>query len=167
MGRTGQCGADQALRVLGGATPIENELLSAFKYTQSKVILHTDSNIMPKNRRLWAGWNYFVGEDSHGNTESSFTYYMNKLQQVSKKKDYFFTVNDTGIIDRKKILNSYDYEHPIFDRGAIKAQPQLAKLNKNGQTYFCGSYFKYGFHEDAFRSGIDVCRAITGENIWA
>ena len=91
---------------------------------------------------------------------------MNKLQKVSEKKDYFVTVNDRGWVDPAKILRTYEYEHPIFDRHAIEAQPKLHRLNENGRTYFCGSYFKHGFHEDAFRSGVEVCRAITGEKIW-
>ena len=160
------CHADQALKCLGDPLPIEQEVLGAFRYTQSKVLLHTDERIMPRNRRLWAGWNYYVDYTDEAELLSSFSYYMNKLQKVSKRQSYFVTVNPWGRIDETKILRQYDYEHPLFDIDAIRAQPRLASLNENGRTYYCGSYFGHGFHEDAFRSGLEVCRMISREPIW-
>lgn len=158
--------ADQSLKLLSDPTDLEQKVLSSFRYINNKVILHTDTSIMPNKRHMWAGWNYLVENDNDGKPISSFTYYMNKLQKVSKHKDYFVTVNDTGQVDPAKILRENDYEHPIFDLTAINAQARLPQLNENGVTYFCGSYFKHGFHEDAFRSGLEVCRKITGESIW-
>ena len=160
------CHADQVLRTLTDANPLELEVLGAFEYTQSTVVLHTDSSIMPKKRSLWAGWNYVADYDNNGILKSSFSYYMNKLQNVSQRHDYFVTVNPWGRIDENKILRQYEYEHPLFDMAAIDAQKNLPKLNDNGVSFFCGSYFGYGFHEDAFRSGVEVCRKITGEPIW-
>lgn len=160
------CHADQALQSLADSDPIEKEILGAFNYTQSTVLLHTDDSIMPSNKKLWAGWNYIVDYTGERKLRSSFSYYMNKLQQVSKKQNYFVTVNPWGRIDEQKILREYNYEHPLFDLSAIRAQKRLAELNENGHTYYCGSYFGFGFHEDAFRSGIEVCRKITGNAIW-
>jgi predicted NAD/FAD-binding protein len=91
---------------------------------------------------------------------------LNKLQKVSEKSDFFVTLNDTGKVDRNKVLKKCYYEHPVFDINAIKAQADLHKLNENGPAYFCGSYFKYGFHEDAFRSGLEVCKKITGKPLY-
>lgn len=160
------CHADQALRILADPSPIERDVLAAFKYTASTVVLHTDSSIMPQKQSLWAGWNYFVDYDKSGSLKSSFSYYMNKLQKVSKQQAYFVTVNPWGRIDENKILRQYEYEHPLFDLAAINAQKSIPKLNENGISFFCGSYTRYGFHEDAIRSGIEVCRNITGEPIW-
>jgi uncharacterized protein len=160
------CHADQALRSLGDPNPMEQEILGAFQYTPSTILLHTDESIMPRSRRLWAGWNYYVDYSRDGELLSSFSYYMNKLQNVSKRQNYFVTVNPWGRIAEQKILREFDYEHPLFDINAIRAQPRLPELNQNGRTYFCGSYFQYGFHEDAFRSGVEVCRLITGAPIW-
>jgi len=160
------CHADQALRILTDPSPLEREVLGAFDYTQSTVVLHTDSSIMPNKRNLWAGWNYIVDYDNNGVLKSSFSYYMNKLQKVSQQQDYFVTVNPWGRIDESKILRQYEYEHPLFDMAAIDAQKSLPELNDNGVSFYCGSYCGYGFHEDAFRSGVEVCRNITGEPIW-
>ena len=121
---------------------------------------------MPRDKSLWAGWNYFVDYDATGDLKSSFSYYMNKLQHVSKRQDYFVTVNPWGRIDESEILRQYEYEHPLFNQEAVNAQRKLPQLNENGLTYFCGSYNGYGFHEDAFRSGVEICRRITGEPIW-
>ena len=160
------CHADQALELLADPTDQERALLSQFRYSKATVHLHNDASIMPQQRRMWAGWNYLVDKDASGQLNSSFSYYMNKLQRVSENKDYFVTVNDRGWIDPDKVLRQYEYEHPIFDLNAINAQSKLHQLNNNGHTFFCGSYFKFGFHEDAFRSGLEVSRKITGEPIW-
>jgi len=160
------CHADQALALLADPTALERELLSKFKYHRSRVVVHTDASMMPAKRRHWAGWNYFVEYDRDHNPRSSTTYHMNTLQEVSPTADYFVTFGDIDRVDDKKILKELAYEHPIFDLLAINAQRELHKLNQNGLSYFCGSYFKYGFHEDAFRTGVEVCRALTGEPIW-
>jgi predicted NAD/FAD-binding protein len=91
---------------------------------------------------------------------------MNTLQKVSTTNDYFVTFGDTRRVDPGKVLKELYYEHPIFDLAAIEAQARLHTLNQNGRSFFCGSYCKYGFHEDAFRAGVEVCRALTGEPIW-
>jgi uncharacterized protein len=160
------CHADQALSLLEQPTPQETRLLGKFKYARTRVVLHTDSSVMPRRRRAWASWNYLVDYDRDQRPAASFTYYMNMLQKLSSKKDYFVTVNDRGRIDPSKILREFTYEHPLFDYDAVQAQTELSELNKNSQIYFAGSYFKYGFHEDAIRSGVEVCRLITGEKIW-
>ena len=50
-----------------------------------------------------------------------------------------------------------------FNTNAYKAQRELPLLNENGIVYFCGSYFKYGFHEDALNSAIDLCKKLSTE----
>ena len=69
----------------------------------------------------------------------------------------------------KSVLKRIDYEHPLFSLGAIRAQKLLPKLNErmNNNVFFCGSYFRHGFHEDAFTSALDLCRTLTGERLMA
>jgi predicted NAD/FAD-binding protein len=65
------------------------------------------------------------------------------------------------------VLKRISYEHPVFSLGAIRAQAELPRLNQRmSNTFFCGSYFRYGFHEDAFTSALDLCRTME-EGIWA
>jgi predicted NAD/FAD-binding protein len=129
------------------------------------VALHSDPALIPSRRNAWASWNYRVENDGGGEPVSTFTYYMNPLQGVSKKRDYFVTVNDHGKIDPAKIHRRFDYHHPLFDYDAIRSQPELHELNRDGRIFFAGAYFNYGFHEDALRSGLEVSRTIMGQEL--
>ena len=161
------CHADQALQILGeDASAIEKQLLGPFEYQKNIATLHTDSSLMPKIKKTWSAWNYrieYVGKELMAHT----IYYMNKLQNISGTTDYFLSINQPDTVDPSKIVKTIAYEHPIFTPQAYKAQHELHKLNENGQVYFCGSYFKYGFHEDAFTSAISLCKVLTGKDVWA
>jgi predicted NAD/FAD-binding protein len=150
--------ADQTLKMLEQPTADQKRLLSPFKYQENVATVHTDESIMPKTKKVWSSWNYRI-EQRNGKPVPTTIYWMNSLQGVSKKKNYFVSINAVpGTIDEKKIISVIGYEHPLFDIPAIKAQDELQKLNENGPLYFCGSYFKYGFHEDAYKSAVDLCK---------
>lgn len=150
--------ADQTLKMLKQPTPDQQRLLSVFKYQYNKATVHTDDEIMPANKRTWSSWNYRI-EEKNGTQIPSTIYWMNKLQGIVSNKNYFVSINAIpGSIDRNKILKEIDYEHPLFDLAAIKAQKELHKLNESGPLYFCGSYFNYGFHEDAYASAVNLCK---------
>ena len=148
------CHADEALNLIADPTPLEQALLSKFTYQENRVTLHTDAAVMPRAARTWSSWNYRIEE----NGAPSTIYWMNSLQRVSQKKNYFVSVNDAGAVRDELILKDFISTHPLFDTAAIRAQNELPLLNNNGTTYFCGSYFRYGFHEDAYTSSIDLCR---------
>ncbi len=158
--------ADDALKMLGDPTLDERALLGAFKYQDNLTTLHTDSAVMPRNRKVWSSWNYRIDTDRQGNLVPSTIYDMNSLQQVSEKRNYFVSINGEGTYDRAKVLWQTRYSHPIYDPQAICAQKSLHRLNGNGHRYFCGSYFRFGFHEDALSSALNVARLILGRNIW-
>jgi uncharacterized protein len=154
------CHGDQALKLLSEPSADETRLLSTFNYQKNTATVHSDETIMPKNARTWSSWNYRI-EEKNGKTEASTIYWMNKLQGVSKRKNYFVSINaPEGSIDTTKIHRQIEYEHPLFDLAAIKAQRELSVLNANGPLYFCGSYFKYGFHEDAYASAVNLCEKL-------
>ena len=154
--------ADEALKILGDPTDDEKRLLSNFSYQKNKATLHTDASIMPKTKLAWSSWNYRIDRKEDGRVATTTIYSMNSLQNVSQKKNYFVSINEMGEVDPKKILWEYMYEHPLYNVPAIAAQKELYKLNENGTRYFCGAYFKYGFHEDGLTSGINVMKAIKG-----
>ncbi len=156
---------DQALNLLNEPTNDEQKLLSCFKYQYNKATLHTDESIMPKTKLAWASWNNRIQQEN-GKLNPSTIYWMNQLQGVSDKKNYFVSINPHNNIDPKKIIKELDYEHPLFDVPAINAQEQLYKLNLDGPVYFCGSYFKYGFHEDAFASAVKLCSQLLGRPVY-
>jgi predicted NAD/FAD-binding protein len=160
------CHADEALTILDKPTAMEKKLLKEFRYQQNTATLHTDDRLMPKTTLAWSSWNYRLDADRNGNATPSTIYYMNSLQGLPAKKNYFVSINDPGIVAPGSVLKEIDYTHPIFSLGAIKAQEDLSQLNHNGPVYFCGSYFKYGFHEDAFTSALELCRKLRKEPIW-
>jgi uncharacterized protein len=157
--------ADETLAVLGEqANDLEKELLSPFKYQLNKAVLHTDASVMPSLRGVWSSWNYIMKTDKmkdFASYKTSTVYWMNSLQGVSKKLDYFVSINPLTEINPSKVLKTIDYHHPLFDEAAIKAQVRIHELNHQSKPiYFCGSYFKYGFHEDAYTAGIQCAEAI-------
>ena len=161
--------ADETLRLLTDPTPVEHHLLSQFQYQHNTATLHTDSSFMPRTRACWASWNYRIDQEPDGRTHASTHYWMNSLQGVSRRRNYFVSLNSHDRVAPGAVLRRIEYHHPLFNLGAIAAQKELPGLNRlsaDQTTFFCGSYFKYGFHEDAFTSGLECARAVSGEPIW-
>ncbi len=159
------CHADQALQLISDRTELENSLLRPFYYQKNIATLHTDERIMPKIKSTWSAWNYRV-EERNGELTATTIYDMNCLQQVSKKKNYFVSINDPGAVRESEIIKRIEYDHPIFTTETAFAQQSLSELNENGVSYFCGSYFRFGFHEDAFTSAVNLCTRLLGEDAW-
>ncbi|MCU0433953.1 MAG: FAD-dependent oxidoreductase [Bacteroidia bacterium] len=153
------CHADQALRILQQPTTAEQRLLSCFRYQPNRAIVHTDETVMPRTRRAWSSWNYRIGS----NLVPSTIYWMNSLQGVSDKRNYFVSINGADAIDPKKVITEIDYEHPLFDVASQQAQTELQTLNGKDNVYFCGSYFRYGFHEDALLSATELCKLLLNQ----
>lgn len=151
--------ANQTYEMVQHKTADEERLLAKFKYQPNTAILHTDKTQMPKKRLAWSSWNYRV-EKRGDQLVPSTIYWMNNLQGVSDKVDYFVSINPSATLDQSKIIREIAYEHPLFDVPAMQAQEELYKLNETGPVYYCGSYFKYGFHEDAYKSAVDLCRQL-------
>jgi len=148
--------SDQALKLISQPTEEEVKILSAIKYTENEVILHTDEGVMPRRKRAWASWNYL----DTGGSSPSLTYYMNRLQSIQSHTDFFVSVNLSEVIDRSKIIDTFKYAHPCLDLAAMKAQQQINLINGTNNTYYVGSYWGYGFHEDGVNSAIKTCRLI-------
>jgi predicted NAD/FAD-binding protein len=159
--------ADETYKMLQGKTELEENLLSKFEYQKNICTLHSDVTVMPKAKKAWASWNYIIDKDKQGRLTPYTVYYMNRLQQVSDKENYFVSINGAEKINPKKVLKTIEYYHPVFNVPAMMAQNDLPQLNVDGPAYFCGSYFKYGFHEDAFTSAVDLCSNILGKDVWA
>lgn len=151
--------ADEALAMLPDADPEQRRLLGAFPYQRNTAVLHTDESVMPRRKIAWASWNYRVSKAKGGGTQATTHYWMNALQGVSKKRNYFVSINADADIAPAKVLYRTVYEHPVFTLGAMRAQERLPSLNTRSaaqRVFFCGSYFRYGFHEDAYASAVDL-----------
>ena len=157
--------ADDALTLMGDADENERRLLGAFRYAPNRAVLHTDPSFMPKRTKLWSSWNYLDAADQ-GKADAppalAVTYWMNKLQPLQTKNDFFVTLNPPRPIADGKTVAAFNYAHPMFDHAALSAQRELWSLQGQRRTWFCGSYFGYGFHEDGLQSGLSVAEHIGG-----
>lgn len=148
--------ADETLDMIKNPSALQLELLSKFKYQENIALLHTDASVMPRTKENWKSWNYIISNKKE--CEAYTVYYMNKLQNVSQNENYFVNINGEHFVDASKVLKRIVYHHPLFDVAAIQAQSRLHELNlDHDNMYFCGSYFRYGFHEDALTSSVDLC----------
>jgi predicted NAD/FAD-binding protein len=154
--------ADQALALLADADPEEKRLLGAFKYASNRTLLHTDPALMPKRRQVWSSWNFIAGEASCADSPPCVTYWMNRLQGIDPNSPLFVTLNPIREPGSWHLLRDLTYEHPQFDAAALRAQRDLWKLQGVRNTWFCGSYFGYGFHEDALQAGLAVAEELGG-----
>ncbi len=153
--------ADTTLRLLQNPTEDMRRLLKPFKYEKNNAILHSDTAVMPPVRRTWSAWNFKLGQAADGEAKSTVVYYMNLLQNIPGPTPYFVSLNDFQPIAPQKIHGVYEYDHPLFDEQTEIAQQHLPSLNEAGRVFFSGSYFRYGFHEDAYMSAVQAADAIT------
>jgi len=153
--------ADQALAMLDAPDAMEAGILGKFTYQRNRAVLHSDPNQMPRRRRLWSSWNYMKAQTG---TESdlSVTYWMNSLQNLLTSTDLFVSLNPKSGIDPAAVHGVYDYDHPVFSTEAVAAQADLWALQGHRRTWYCGSYFGYGFHEDGAQSGLAVAEQLGG-----
>jgi predicted NAD/FAD-binding protein len=161
------CHADQALRLLGDADQHEREVLGQFAYQPNTALLHTDTQVMPRTTRCWSSWNYRVGYDEQGHIAPSTVYWINRLQGIDTPRNYFVSINGEQQLRPDSVVQRIHYEHPLFSDGAVRAQQRLPQLNeRHSGVYLCGSYFRYGFHEDALGSALQLSRLLA-EDTWA
>ena len=149
--------SDQALALLGDASPAEREILGAVRYQPNETVLHTDTRMLPRRRRAWASWNYHLLDEPHERTTA--TYHMNRLQSLQAEHEFCVTLNLTERIDPAKIIARIEYAHPVFTPQAVAAQKRHDEISGCNRTHFCGAYWGWGFHEDGVNSALRVAKA--------
>ncbi len=150
--------ADDALSLIDNPLKEENEILSNFNYKKNIAILHTDENVMPKNKKVWSSWNSKV--DSKNTKNNSVTYWLNLLQNLNINKNIFLTLNPFFKVDEKKIIKKIDFTHPYYNQETLMNQKKLNLIQNKKNILFCGSYFGYGFHEDGIKSSLEMVKYI-------
>ena len=145
--------ADQTLNILDDPSDQEKNILSKFSYVQNNAILHSDERLMPKRKRAWSSWNSI----SDGK-ETCITYWLNKLQNLQTDKDYFLTLNPIYKINNELIIKKVNFSHPYLNSENTKLQKDLDLIQGKKRTWFCGSYFGNGFHEDGLNSAINMTK---------
>ena len=143
--------ADQSLELLDDPSLEESEILKKFTYVSNEAYLHRDENLMPIRKSAWSSWNSISK-----NENTCVTYWLNKLQNLNSEKNYFLTLNPVEAIDKNKIIKKIHFTHPYFNKDNVALQKDLHKLQGKKRTWFCGSYFGYGFHEDGLKSSKEL-----------
>ena len=152
--------SDQALQILNKPSPEERRILSAIPYQKNVAILHTDAQVLPKRRLAWASWNYHLTESS--TAVAALTYNMNILQDLKTKEVVNVTLNHKAAIDPNKIHAEIIYHHPLFTQAGISAQKEKHLISGVNNTWFCGAFWRHGFHEDGVVSALDVVKQLGG-----
>jgi predicted NAD/FAD-binding protein len=165
------CHGDQALKLLAAPTFDEERLLREFRTQPNVATVHTDTAVMPRARLAWSSWNYEIARDAAGRLSTATHYWMNSLQGVSDRENYFVSINRPEAIAPARVLRRIDYAHPLFSLGAVKAQAEIPALNaaaRGGtETYFAGAWQRYGFHEDGLLSAVRLSELLLGRDPWA
>ena len=163
--------SDQALALLADASVPEAQTLGAIRYHPNRAVLHTDSSVLPANKKAWAAWNYErspqAGTARNPSQAQSpqvcLHYLINKLQPVPFTQPVVVSLNPAREIAKQHVLGEFDYAHPVFDLAAIQAQTRVPTLQGKQHTYFCGAWMGYGFHEDGLKAGLGVARSLLAE----
>ena len=160
------CHSDEALALLADPTPAEAAALGAIRYQRNDAILHADPRFMPRRQRCWASWNY--KSDGKGNEPAvSVTYWMNRLQGIDRSFPLFVTLNPQSKVADADIFDRHVFHHPVFDAAAISAQHDIAGMQGQNNTWFCGAYLRHGFHEDGLHSALKVVSRLGCAPDWA
>ncbi len=158
---------DQTLAMLDDATPEERNILGAVRYRPNQVYLHRDAGLMPRRKRVWSSWNYLASSDPGAPyRDASVTYWMNRLQNLPADRPVFVSLNPTEAPREDLTFATFEYDHPQFDAAAIAAQKALGQIQGANNTWFCGAWCGYGFHEDGLAAGLSVAEAIGSEIPW-
>lgn len=161
---------NQARALLPAPTYDEARLLGAFQTQPNVATVHTDASVMPRTRLAWSSWNYEIARGGYGGPSTATHYWMNSLQGVSDRENYFVSINRPDAIAPERVLRRFNYAHPLFTLDAVRAQAEIPALNAaargNTETYFVGAWQRYGFHEDGLLSAARVSELILGRDPW-
>lgn len=158
--------ADETLAMLDDASADEKRVLGAFGFKRNTAVLHCDPGFMPKRRRCWASWIYHCEGNAGEELQIGVTYWMNLLQGIDAKYPLFVTLNPTHEIALDNVFDTFGFEHPVFTQAAIDAQAEIPALQGINNTWFCGAWQRYGFHEDGIQSAVNVAEKLGATIPW-
>ncbi len=151
----------QALAMLEDADSTEAQALAAIAYQPNRAWLHTDTSLMPRTRATWSAWNYAADAAQSGQGRVSVTYWLNRLQPLPFTTPVLVSLNPLREPDPATVIRTLDYEHPVFDDSAMRAQSLLREHQGSRFTWFAGAWMGYGFHEDGLVSGLAAAAGVS------
>ena len=154
-------------RMLADADIEEAAVLDAVRYQANTALLHTDASLLPRRRKVWSAWNYIGGAAVAGERPVCVSYLINQLQPLPFETPVVVTLNPFREPAADKLLGRFDYEHPLLDHAATRAQRQLPSIQGRRSTWFAGAWTGYGFHEDGLKSALRVAADFGVSPDWA
>lgn len=145
----------------------EKQVLSGFRYQPNEAILHTDRSLLPRREKVWSAWNYLSSPGQSGQRPVAVSYLLNKLQPLPFKNPVVVTLNPHRQPDPDKVIQRFEYEHPVMDVPAMASQQRLHTIQGVRRTWFCGAWAGYGFHEDGLKSALRVVRDLGISPPWS
>ena len=152
------CHSDQALGLLSDANLVERLVLGAIPYQANEAVLHTDTRLLPRDRKAWAAWNAHVPAEP--GAPCTVSYCMNLLQGIDAPETFVVTLNRDEAIDPAKVIARMTYHHPVYTHASVEAQARRAEVQGHRRTWYAGAYWGWGFHEDGLRSAVDVAAGL-------
>jgi len=146
--------SDQALSVLEQPSKKEKAVLGAIPYQRNEAVLHTDQSLLPKKKLAWAAWNYHILKNQQQSV--ALTYNMNILQGIDYPTQFCVTLNNSQAINPQSIIRQMEYDHPMFTPEGVAAQHRHSEINGENRTFYCGAYWRFGFHEDGVVSALNA-----------
>lgn len=160
------CHSDQALALLAEPSAPEAAILGAIGYRPNRVVLHRDSRLMPRRRKVWSAWNYLRDSRAGGDSQICVSYWMNCLQGIDPATPLFVTLNPAIEPAAELSFGEWSFSHPQFDSAAISAQARLDDIQQVNHTSYAGAWTGYGFHEDGLRSGLNAAERLGATIPW-
>jgi uncharacterized protein len=152
------CNADQALGLLETPTDAEKRLLGAWKYTEGTIVVHSDHSYFPK-KEFMNGYTFLYKEKGRY-LEASISGSLWMLPGVSDRCNLISTQHPNIPIDKDRIVFEKVFRTPLFDFNSCSKTRKLPSLNGINNSYYCGSHFGFGVHEDAVTSAIAVAEKL-------
>ena len=159
------CHGPEACALLANPTADQAEVLSAFRTSSNRAVLHSDPALMPRRRKVWSSWSVLDTGDPE--QPAQLSYWMNRLQSIPDETPLFVTLNPVIEPDPALVHSEHAYAHPLYDQRAFAAQEQMDRIQGLGGIWFAGAWLGYGFHEDGLRSGLRVAEALGARPDWA
>ena len=146
------------LKIVSDISEEEKRVISFFEYKRNYAYVHTDPKFMPKRKGAWSSWNYNSGYVHDIYKGVPITYWVNLLQKINCSENVFITLNPNQQINKDCIVYKTSYEHPVFNTKTVKAIRYIESMQGAKNTWFCGAWMGFGFHEDGLVSGLNVAK---------